>query len=217
VRARYLAATLRSRAAIARHHDRQLSRLIAQRLPRFPYYRPHLHSGFAGLPVMDKAALMANFAACNLGGFSAEVIRQSLAEERDGADGFQFGQSTGTSGNRGLAALDQAEQKRARSGRRVDNMHVLARQPIDNAEAGAFQRLVTQSHHGANDLGRGVVAARQFAQLVVVNLKEVLVEIEPDLGIAPWPMKPRPARGSWPQMGGELPDRIRLTEHDACR
>jgi putative adenylate-forming enzyme len=109
-KARYLAATLRSRAAIARHHDRQLSRLIAQSLPRFPFYRAHLAGGFAGLPVMDKAALMANFAGCNLGGFSADVVRQSLAEGRDGADGFQFGQSTGTSGNRGYYVISERER-----------------------------------------------------------------------------------------------------------
>jgi putative adenylate-forming enzyme len=109
-KARYLAARLRSRAAIVRHHDRQLDRLLAQRLPRFPFYRPHLHGGFATLPVMDKAALMANFAGCNLGGFSADVVRQSLAEGRPGPDGFHFGQSTGTSGNRGYYVISEKER-----------------------------------------------------------------------------------------------------------
>jgi putative adenylate-forming enzyme len=110
VRARYLAATLRSRAAIARHHDRQLRRLIAHRLPRFAFYRPHLHGGFAGLPVMDKAALMANFAQCNLGSFSADTVRQTLLEGRTGAQGFHFGQSTGTSGNRGYYVISETER-----------------------------------------------------------------------------------------------------------
>lgn len=110
VKARSLAATLRSAAAIARHHDRQIGRLIAHRLPRFPFYLQHLQGGFAGLPIMDKAALMANFAECNLGGFSAAFVRQSLLEGRDGVDGFHFGQSTGTSGNRGYYAISERER-----------------------------------------------------------------------------------------------------------
>lgn len=110
VRARYLAMTLRSRAAIARHHDRRLGRLLEDSLPRFPFYRGHLEGGFTALPIMDKAELMANFAACNLGGYSAQFVRQSLGEGRGAAGGFHFGQSTGTSGNRGVYVISERER-----------------------------------------------------------------------------------------------------------
>lgn len=110
VKARYLAGALRSTEAIARYHDRRIAHLMAHVLPRFPFYREHLAGGFVGLPVIDKAALMANLAGCNLGGFSASHVRQSLLEGRDGADGFQFGQSTGTSGNRGYYVISEKER-----------------------------------------------------------------------------------------------------------
>lgn len=110
VKVRYLAATLRNPAAIARHHDREIGRLIAHGLTRFPFYRPHLEGGFSTLPIMDKAALMANFGQCNLGGFSAAFVRQALLEGRGGVDGFHFGQSTGTSGNRGYYVISERER-----------------------------------------------------------------------------------------------------------
>lgn len=110
MKARYLAATLRSSAAIARHHDRRIRHLIEDSLPRFPFYRTHLKGGFAALPIMDKAQLMANFAECNLSGRSAAFVRQSLAEGRGEADGLHFGQSTGTSGNRGVYVISERER-----------------------------------------------------------------------------------------------------------
>ena len=110
IRARYLALTLRSPAAIARYHDRRIRRLIGDSLPRFPFYRRNLEGGFAALPIMDKAGLMANFAGCNLGGYSAEFVLQSLGKGRSEADGFHFGQSTGTSGNRGVYVISERER-----------------------------------------------------------------------------------------------------------
>lgn len=83
---------------------------MADALPRFSFYRPHLQGGFAALPIMDKAALMTNFSQCNLGGFSAQFVRQALGDGRDGADGFHFGQSTGTSGNRGYYVISERER-----------------------------------------------------------------------------------------------------------
>ncbi|MEO1220751.1 MAG: F390 synthetase-related protein [Pseudomonadota bacterium] len=109
-RARYLNARLRDRQAIERHHARQLDRLMAERLPRFPYYEEHLTSGFSNLPIVDKAELMANFERCNLGGFSAQYVREALAEKRDNEDSLFFGQSTGTSGNRGYYVISEKER-----------------------------------------------------------------------------------------------------------
>ena len=109
-RARYLNARLRDRQAIERHHSRQLDRLMAERLPRFPYYAEHLAEGFSNIPIVDKAELMANFERCNLGGFSAQSVRETLAEGRDSENGFFFGQSTGTSGNRGYYVISEKER-----------------------------------------------------------------------------------------------------------
>jgi putative adenylate-forming enzyme len=109
-RARYLNARLRDRRAIERYHTRQLERLMARRLTQFPYYNGHLRSGFSRLPMVDKAELMANLELCNLGGLSAPFIRQALADGRDSEGGFFFGQSTGTSGNRGYYVISEKER-----------------------------------------------------------------------------------------------------------
>lgn len=83
---------------------------MERRLTRLPFYQPYLPGRFDQLPIMDKVSLMANLEHSNLGGFSAEFVRQSLAEGRDQEGDFRFGQSTGTSGNRGYYVISEKER-----------------------------------------------------------------------------------------------------------
>lgn len=63
------------------------------------------------LPVMDKTRLMANFAAYNVPGITAEQVRAAMADDyRIGH--HTVGASTGTSGNRGLFVINDAERFR---------------------------------------------------------------------------------------------------------
>ena len=49
---------------------------------------------------------------------------------------------------------------------------------------GLRKRLIHQPNHGADDFGRRVIRAGQFAERVVIDFEEVLVEIEPGFGVA---------------------------------
>jgi len=79
-------------------------------MPRFPFYKPYLGGAFSQLPIMDKAILMAKLELCNTGELSAEFIRRSLSEGLEQAGGLLFGQSTGTSGNRGYYVISEKER-----------------------------------------------------------------------------------------------------------
>lgn len=109
-RARWLAWRLDSRAAIAGHHRRELERLQRFAAATLPFYRPYAGLPFDRWPVMDKAALLADFAGINRFGVSAGEVRTALAAGEERIGGAIIGQSTGTSGNRGYYVIDEAER-----------------------------------------------------------------------------------------------------------
>ncbi|TPJ55038.1 F390 synthetase-related protein [Mesorhizobium sp. B2-7-1] len=87
-----------------------LRRFLDRDLPRAPFYR-HAPDRLADLPVTDKALLMARFDEFNVHGLTAAQARAAL--ERDGCAGsLTVGASTGTSGNRGLFVISEAEKYR---------------------------------------------------------------------------------------------------------
>ncbi|MFG5382331.1 CoF synthetase [Yoonia sp. R2-816] len=91
-------------------HDRRLQHWLRHDVPRVRQY-----AGFSGtltdLPIVDKATLMADFAAFNTAGVTAEMGWAAFAEDRMVGD-YVVGASTGTSGNRGLFVISQAERFR---------------------------------------------------------------------------------------------------------
>ena len=100
----------RSRAAFERWQAGALDRWLRQDLPAVDFYHdatPRLEA----LPVIDKAAVMADFAGFNRGRITAEEGWRAF--ETGGRIGdVSIGASTGTSGNRALYAITPAEQDR---------------------------------------------------------------------------------------------------------
>ena len=108
--ARWRNATLRTRTAIERHHARSLARLQRDAARDLPFYRNFEGKPFDAWPVIDKAVLIANYAAMNRPGFSAEQVRAALAAGNERLAGHPIGMSTGTSGNRGYYVITEAER-----------------------------------------------------------------------------------------------------------
>ncbi|WP_322889431.1 MULTISPECIES: CoF synthetase [unclassified Yoonia] len=79
-------------------------------LPQVPAFA-RAPRDLALLPVMDKAALMADFASYNRAGITADQVRAALASECK-VGPFTVGASTGTSGNRGYFVISDLERYR---------------------------------------------------------------------------------------------------------
>ena len=100
----------KSRRNFERWQARALRRWLDRDLPLAPFYgKAPRHLG--DLPVTDKALLMANFERFNIAGVSASDAW--AAASADGRLGdLTVGASTGTSGNRGLFVISEAEKYR---------------------------------------------------------------------------------------------------------
>lgn len=110
LRTRHLARTLKTRADIQHWQARQLAHWETHVLPGFSFYRHAGKPPFDKLPLSDKAMLMADFAAYNRAGVTADqgwAIFEGRAPQRRG---IHVGASTGTSGNRGLYVISDAER-----------------------------------------------------------------------------------------------------------
>ncbi|MDX8482009.1 CoF synthetase [Mesorhizobium sp. VK24D] len=100
----------KSRAEFERWQAAALRRFLDHDLPRAPFYRL-APARLADLPVTDKALLMARFEDFNIHGLTGAEAWAALA--RDGRAGaLTVGASTGTSGNRGLFVISEAEKYR---------------------------------------------------------------------------------------------------------
>lgn len=110
LRTRWLAAMLRTRADIDRHHDRLARQLVHHACRHVPFYRMAAASRLADLPPVDKALQQARFAEFNRPGIGLAEIADALAAGRDEVRGFHVGRSTGTSGNRGHYVISRAER-----------------------------------------------------------------------------------------------------------
>ena len=94
----------RSRASFLRWQDRAYARWRRRDVPAVSFY-----AGRRDLPVIDKAAVMADFAAFNRAGITAAAGWEAFAGTRRIGD-LTVGASTGTSGNRGLFVISEAER-----------------------------------------------------------------------------------------------------------
>ena len=90
--------------------DSSPDRWLARELPRVTAYR-HAPARLQDLPVTDKAGLMAGFHRYNRAGITAEQAWAALAAGA-APHGLTIGCSTGTSGNRGLFVISEAERYR---------------------------------------------------------------------------------------------------------
>lgn len=107
------------RAALLRFQERRLARFLATTLPRAPFYRAWAGRPLAELPIVDKAAVLADFAAFNTRGVTLDqALAVALAAERSRdfrpqLDGdLTVGLSSGTSGTRGVFLVGAAERAR---------------------------------------------------------------------------------------------------------
>jgi putative adenylate-forming enzyme len=104
------------RAALLRAREGRLTRFLAHVLPRAPFYRPWAGRPLAELPIVDKAAVLADFSAFNTRGVTLDrALEVALAAER--SRNFQptlgdltVGLSSGTSGRRGVFLVSPRER-----------------------------------------------------------------------------------------------------------
>lgn len=100
----------KSRADFERWQAAALRRFLDRDLPHAPFYG-RAPARLSDLPVTDKALLMARFEDFNIHGLTAAEAWPALT--RDGRVGnLTVGASTGTSGNRGLFVISEAEKYR---------------------------------------------------------------------------------------------------------
>lgn len=99
--------------------QRQLKRFLRDVLPRAPYFRGSTSTSLSDFPIMDKASMMENFDGLNTCGVTLDqalTVALSAEESRDFAPtlkhGLTVGLSSGTSGNRGVFMVSQAERLR---------------------------------------------------------------------------------------------------------
>ena len=109
-RTRRLAARLRTRADVAAWQRRRLRRFLTGMVGRVPFYAGLAARELGDLPLMDKAAVAAAFERLNVAGVTFEEARRALDRGEERVRGLIVGQSTGTSGNRGVYLLSEAER-----------------------------------------------------------------------------------------------------------
>lgn len=92
------------------HRARGLYRLGRHLHRHIPYYRGIDPAWPDSWPVIDKAGLLANFAAMNRAGISLDAVRAALTAGETRIGDHAIGHSTGTSGNRGYFIVSDAER-----------------------------------------------------------------------------------------------------------
>lgn len=109
-RTRRLARRLRTRGDVAQWRDRRLKRFLTRIAPRVSAYAHLQPQRLEDLPIFDKATLMSRFDAYNTAGVTLAETRAVLDAGQDRVRGLIVGQSTGTSGNRGVFIISEVER-----------------------------------------------------------------------------------------------------------
>jgi putative adenylate-forming enzyme len=110
VRTRWLAHRLRDRTDIERWQEKRLAAWLREAVPQVSAFAGRSIERLDDLPPVDKAGLMADFAAYNRPGITAAEVRAAIERGEDRVRGCPIGQSTGTSGNRGYYVISDAER-----------------------------------------------------------------------------------------------------------
>ncbi len=109
-RTKRLARRLRTRADVARWRERQLDSFLSRAITRVPFYAGLPATRLEDLPIVDKQIVLANFDKLNAHGVTYSAARAALDAKQERVDGLIVGQSTGTSGNRGVFVISEAER-----------------------------------------------------------------------------------------------------------
>jgi len=109
-RTRRLARRLKTPADVFRWRTARLDRFLRRTVLRVPYYAGLSPRLLGDLPSMDKATLLANFEQLNRRGVTLAEVRAALDAGEQRVRGLVIGQSTGTSGNRGVFVISEAER-----------------------------------------------------------------------------------------------------------
>ena len=109
-RTKALARRLRTREDVARWQAARLKRFFRHKIGRAPFYAGMRVGKLADLPIIDKQVVLDNFEELNVRRIPYGAVRRALDENRDRVDGLIVGQSTGTSGNRGVFVISEAER-----------------------------------------------------------------------------------------------------------
>ncbi|WP_395645467.1 F390 synthetase-related protein [Terricaulis sp.] len=109
-RTKRLARRLRTRADVARWRDARVQRFLRDVIVRVPFYADMHATRLEDLPILDKQSVLANFDKLNVKRVRYEAVRAALDAKQDRVDGLVVGQSTGTSGNRGVFVISEAER-----------------------------------------------------------------------------------------------------------
>ncbi|HVZ29326.1 MAG TPA: F390 synthetase-related protein [Asticcacaulis sp.] len=110
LRTRQLAKSLRTRADIDAWQADRIRQWREKVLNKFPHYGEYGNKAFESLPVIDKSILMADFAAFNRLNLAADEGWAMFEGRVPHRPGYAVGASTGTSGNRGLYVISDAER-----------------------------------------------------------------------------------------------------------
>lgn len=108
----------RDRSLLEAWQRDRMNNFLRDVLPRAPRYRNIKQHALADLPVMDKALMMGDFAACNTRGVQLDqalAVALRAEESRDFAPmlgDLTVGLSSGTSGNRGVFLVSKGERIR---------------------------------------------------------------------------------------------------------
>ena len=108
-RTRWLQRKLKTCSDIEAWQARQITRWRKTALSKAKFYRPHRDTPFEALPLVDKTMLMGRFAEFNSAGIDAAQGWAAFAGSGK-IGSLTVGASTGTSGNRGLFVISEAER-----------------------------------------------------------------------------------------------------------
>jgi putative adenylate-forming enzyme len=105
-----------NRAALEKWQIRRFQEFATRVLVHSPFYAPYVGLPLADYPMVDKAAMVANFDAMNTKGLRRDTILDLATRAENSRDfsdmlgGISIGLSSGTSGNRGLFAVSPEER-----------------------------------------------------------------------------------------------------------
>ena len=110
VRARFAMTRLRTRGQLEAYQRRKLVHFLRRRVPQVAAFAGAELSGLGEAPIMDKAQLMSAFERYNTLGLGANEGWDIFGGRQAAPHGYSLGASTGTSGNRGLYVVSDAER-----------------------------------------------------------------------------------------------------------
>lgn len=110
LQARWLTRRLRTRSEVEAWQSARLRQFLTHVAPHAPAFKSLARKPLHEWPLMDKAALMADFARYNRLGLTTSAAWRAFETSTPPAPGYAVGASTGTSGNRGLYVVSSRER-----------------------------------------------------------------------------------------------------------